>query len=204
MDEGLSQSRFAGNSPTDHGAPECRRCGTRQSEGSAMSDMDILRREFPDFDPATLPAIPEGFTCTAWHNDTCPTWAEGQSADEPKAGDMMLAIDYADPTLREFPNCDRFSISLYSDNGIAYPFVASSDWRNIETAIQFVKHVRELGLGFHADTRGRDYVGPGDFGRFFTDEQADQYDENVGDMAEITDPHEAAIAIWKAMGLVND
>jgi hypothetical protein len=150
-----------------------------------MTD-DLLKREFPDFDQATLPTIPEGFTCSAWHHDTCPTWAERQSADEPKAGDMMLAVDYADPTLREFPNCDRFSVSLYHGNGIAYPFVSADDFGDIETAIAFVRHVRELGLSFHPDTRGRDYVGPGDFGRVFPG-----------------DAQEATVQIWTALGLVT-
>lgn len=51
--------------------------------------------EFPDFDPATMPAIPAGFEDESWHNDVCPNFhaaAEG----------LTVWIDYADPALSEF------------------------------------------------------------------------------------------------------
>jgi hypothetical protein len=162
---------------------------------------DLLKREFPDFDPATLPPIPKGFTCSAWHNDACPIWLEGEPTDALRAGMMQLGIDYADPALREIAETRRFSVSLYHGNGIAYPFVSADDFGDIETAIAFVRHVRELGLSFHPDTRGRDYVGPGDFGRVFTDEQADELDATVRDFPG--DAQEATVQIWTALGLVT-
>lgn len=162
-----------------------------------MTD-DLLTREFPDFDQATLPTIPDGFRCAAWHHDALPCWLE--MPDRPCR--IQLAIDYPDASDRECSGAKRFHIDLIAEDGTPWPYHDTDDWSEMETVIAFVRHVRDLGLGFHVDTRGRDYVGPGDFGRVFTDEQADQYDATIADMADITDPYEAAFRVWRAMGLM--
>jgi hypothetical protein len=162
---------------------------------------DLLKREFPDFDPATLPPIPKGFTCSAWHNDACPIWLEGEPTDALRAGMMQLGIDYADPALREIAETRRFFLNVLDLNGNVFFVTSSDDFGDIEIAISFVRHVRDLGLGFHPDTRGRDYIGPGDFGRYFTDEQADEYDATMRDFPG--DAYEASVQIWTALGLVT-
>lgn len=162
---------------------------------------DLLKREFPDFDPATLPTIPPGFSCSAWHNDTCPTWMEGEPTDELKPGMMQLGVDYADPAKREDAGGKRFFLHVMDANGAPSIVHCSDHFDEIEDAIAFVRIVRDLGLGFHPDTRGRDYIGPGDGGRYFTDEEADQYDATVRNFPG--DAHEAAIAVWQALGLVQ-
>jgi len=58
--------------------------------------------EFPDFDPATMPAIPAGWTDTSWHNDACPAFNTGKG--------MVVFIDFADPALKEFEDTKRFTI----------------------------------------------------------------------------------------------
>lgn len=58
--------------------------------------------EFPDFPADTMPAIPEGWADVSWHNDTCPSF-------ETRNG-LTVFVDYADASLREFPEAPRFSI----------------------------------------------------------------------------------------------
>jgi hypothetical protein len=41
------------------------------------------REEFPDFDPAAMPAIPQHWGDTSWHNDACPSFDAGNG---PAAG----------------------------------------------------------------------------------------------------------------------
>jgi hypothetical protein len=163
----------------------------------------MIAREFPDFDLGTLPIIPDGFVCTAWHNDTCPTWHEGESLHEPKPGELMLAIDYADKTLREFPESshDRFSLHIYADNSPTF-LVQSDDWAEIETAVTFARYVRLLGLGFHPDTRGDDYIN-GDGSRTFSDDEATAFDATVEAMFGLGDCYQFSLDIWRALGLIT-
>jgi hypothetical protein len=160
-----------------------------------------VAHEFPLFDLSTLPPIPDGFESTAWHSETCPTWHEGSSDASPKQGDLMLAIDYPVDDDRECPGGDRFNLAMYDgqDNPI---FVASSnDWAVVENAIMFARYVRHLGLGFHVDTRGNDYVN-GDGSRTYTDAEAEEYDRVVYEVHGIADPYELAFTIWRTLGLI--
>jgi hypothetical protein len=162
----------------------------------------MLAREFPDFDVATLPPLPDGFTCTAWHNESCPTWHEGDSSHEPKAGDLMLAIDYADNARREMPGGQRFNLHMYGgDLSPEYVF-GSDDWAAIETAVQFARYVRTLGLGFHPDTRGEGYVNA-DGARTFSDDEAVAYDDTVEAMFGLCDCYQISLDIWRALGLIT-
>lgn len=65
--------------------------------------MKGLREEFPDFDPATLPAIPEGWIDASWHNDTCPCF-------EVITDKVYVFIDYEKVEDREHGYSDRFSV----------------------------------------------------------------------------------------------
>lgn len=54
------------------------------------------RTEFPDFQEADMPAIPEGFTDRSWKNDASPHF-------EHDGLGLSLFLDYADGALSEFP-----------------------------------------------------------------------------------------------------
>jgi hypothetical protein len=62
--------------------------------------------------------------------------------------------------------------------------------------------VRLLGLGFHPDTRCRNYVND-DGSPTFTYEQAKKYDAVVTAAFEVCDPYETAIEVWEEMGLTD-
>ncbi len=162
-----------------------------------------VAREFPDFDLATLPHIPDGFESTAWHNESCPTWHEGDSTSSPKQGDLMLAIDYADDARRECPGGERFNLHMYDGAGSPEYIFGSDDWAAIETAVAYVRYVRHLGLGFHVDTRGPDYVMDHDGARVFSDDEAAEYDRVVYEAHGIADPFELAFTVWRIMGLTS-
>ena len=165
------------------------------------SDADIIAREFPDFDLSTLPQIPDGFVSTAWHNESCPTWHEGDNLASPKQGDLMLAIDYADEALRECPGGEQFNLHMYDGAGSPEFLVGSNDWVVIEDAVDFARYVRLLGLGFHPDTRGADYVNR-DGSQTFTDAEAERYENIIGGTALNVDPYEFGMKIWTLMGLL--
>ncbi len=59
-----------------------------------------LAVEHPNFDLATLPAIPEGWTDTSWRNDACPSF------DTPSG--VRVYVDYADPKQRDNEGLARF------------------------------------------------------------------------------------------------
>jgi len=90
------------------------------------------RTEFPDFDPATMPAIPAEWRDASWHNDTCPSFMIGQE-DRPT---LQIFVDYLKPEDREFRDRPRFSIlgerAIDADGGS----LASDDWSEI---LAFVK-----------------------------------------------------------------
>jgi len=166
-----------------------------------MSDnLDILHREFPDFDMATLPSIPETFTCYAWHQDSCPVWYDGNPA-EPKAGLLMLAIDFDDPELREYPESERFTLHLsLRDGQYPSPLMFTNKWEDIKAALKAIAYIRQLGLAFHPDTRGADYLDQG-HRPTFTPEQAADYDATITALcATPADQYEFGLAVWRSMG----
>jgi len=67
--------------------------------------MADYREQFPDFDPATMPAIPAGWVDQSWRNDACPCFAVGA---------VLVWVDYADPAERENGGV-RFTISNNPD-----------------------------------------------------------------------------------------
>ena len=67
-----------------------------------MTDrFELLRREHPEFDVATLPPIPDDWQDTTWRNDTCPSFKASNG--------VIVFVDYADRDQREIPECERFS-----------------------------------------------------------------------------------------------
>ena len=100
-----------------------------------MTTAELLAREFPDFDLATLPAIPDGFLCCAWHNDSCPVWYDADP-DALKAGTRMLTIDFADPDMREWPECPRFTLHRVAvDDTSPEPVFSTDVWDDMLKAL---------------------------------------------------------------------
>lgn len=64
-----------------------------------------LAKNFPDYDPATLPAIPAHWADRSWRNDQCPSWA---------CGHMNIWIDWASPSERTEPTQPRYCVE-YGD-----------------------------------------------------------------------------------------
>lgn len=88
--------------------------------------------EFPDFDPATLPAIPEGFADSSWGNDACPSFTN-------EAAGLRIWVDFVDPSQRELPESKRFGIMGTNSE---VDLITSDDWRDIETAVEIL-HLQE-------------------------------------------------------------
>lgn len=80
--------------------------------------------EFPDFDPATLPAIPPHWRDQSWHNDACPSFNAGNG--------LVVFTDFADPALREFPDGSRFTVhsdpELTNGNDV---LLESDNWADV-------------------------------------------------------------------------
>lgn len=92
--------------------------------------MPTFRTEFPDFDPATLPAIPDGFTDISWHNEACPCFTSGY---------LNIWTDYADPAQREWEGTKRFSVVACDETGAGeddFPILATDDWAEVVAFLQ--------------------------------------------------------------------
>lgn len=93
---------------------------------------DQLVAAFPDFDIATLPAIPADWTDSSWRNDTCPSFCaiDHQGSDW---WNLAVYIDYADPAAREIGQTERFTV-LFSHHLIdASPVdvLSTDDWNAV-------------------------------------------------------------------------
>lgn len=92
----------------------------------------LIAREFPDFDCSTLPAdIPEFMIAQPWHNEACPSWRT-------EDGRLELWIDYADVSLREFPDSEgRFFVQTRfegADDRFT-PLYHGDDWEAAKAAL---------------------------------------------------------------------
>lgn len=81
--------------------------------------------EFPDYPAADLPPMPEGFSDSSWHNDTCPSITNGS---------LIVFIDYLDPAERELP-CLRFSVQKIEGDCSPVEVKATDSWAEIEAFI---------------------------------------------------------------------
>lgn len=91
--------------------------------------MADYRKEFPDFPEADMPAIPEGFADSSWHNDSSPSFTS-------EALGLRIWIDFADPEQRDIREGCRFGLEP-SDNldEITDP-IATDDWAVILAAVE--------------------------------------------------------------------
>jgi hypothetical protein len=88
----------------------------------------LFMREFPSFDPTSLPDIPEGFEDISWHNDACPSFLNK------KAG-LRLFVDYPDYP-RETANGFRFTLCHADEDGdCGAGIVQTEDWADVTAAI---------------------------------------------------------------------
>lgn len=72
------------------------------------------REQFPDFDPATMPAIPATWADRSWRNDNCPSF---------QSGEWTIWVDYAEPAQREHGG-PRYHVEC----GLGYVREATDDW----------------------------------------------------------------------------
>lgn len=84
-----------------------------------------FREEFPDYPAGEMPAAPEGFDDTSWHNDACPSFTSD-------ALGLTIFVDYPTPEDREFPDTRRFSVSS-QDHGVetSGPCFDTDDWQEV-------------------------------------------------------------------------
>jgi hypothetical protein len=81
------------------------------------------REEFPDYDPASMPAIPAGWTDISWRNDACPSF---------DAGNMRVVyVDYASPDRREWSEARRFSVTEETPHMRIRTVLESDDWQEV-------------------------------------------------------------------------
>ncbi|WP_175619482.1 hypothetical protein [Bradyrhizobium sp. 2S1] len=76
-----------------------------------------------------MPAIPQGFTDSSWHNDSCPNFTSEELG-------LRIWVDYADKAQREHPDASRFVLEP-SDNedNITDP-ICTDDWAVIIEAVE--------------------------------------------------------------------
>lgn len=88
--------------------------------------------EFPDFPPADMPKMPEGFEDESHHNDLCPSFSNGTLK-------LMICVDYKDETLREFADASRFTVHQLDDEGMLAGddvILETNDWAEIEALVE--------------------------------------------------------------------
>lgn len=118
--------------------------------------ISAYRTEFPDFDAATLPELPEGFADTSWANEACPCFTD-------EATGLVLYVDYAEAEKREFPEAPRFGL-----NGMVYdrangwqltneaPLCVTDSWEEMLAEIEKAKgEGRELPEALRAEIKDR-------------------------------------------------
>jgi hypothetical protein len=84
------------------------------------------RTEFPDFVLDVV--IPDGFEDNSWHNDVCPRFEK----QLPDGNYLVIWVDFANPSEREYLNCHRFAVDLHdSDFTCLETLITSDDWHEI-------------------------------------------------------------------------
>lgn len=83
--------------------------------------------EFPDYPAADMPAIPEGFADSSWHNNAAPSF-------ENKGLGLSIWIDFKDVALREFEDGKRFIVHPLDAEGCFTqddPILETDDWAEV-------------------------------------------------------------------------
>jgi hypothetical protein len=85
--------------------------------------------EFPDFPPADLPAIPQGFEDNSWHNDSCPNFISAELG-------LRIWIDFADSKQRDIMEGSRFTLEPSDNEDNITDAICSDEWPVILEAIE--------------------------------------------------------------------
>jgi hypothetical protein len=92
--------------------------------------MADYRKEFPDFPAIGMPAIPEGFADSSWHNDSCPSLIS-------EALGLRIWIDYVQVELREHADDGyRFVLMPENNDDDITEHVCTDDWAAILEAVE--------------------------------------------------------------------
>jgi hypothetical protein len=95
----------------------------------AFAKLEAIRFEFPDFDLATLPAIPADWTDESWHNDECPKFASPSG--------FVVFIDAEDPDDRAYDGDSRFGVCRRdAESGDLEHLLDSSDWAEVLAIVE--------------------------------------------------------------------
>jgi hypothetical protein len=90
-----------------------------------------LLSEFPQFAGESLPTMPLGFEDSSWHNDTCPSFSR-YLGDACGSVFLIIFIEHSDPSQREFPETQRFSLMLMDcGTGDRVHVVDSNNWDDV-------------------------------------------------------------------------
>lgn len=89
-------------------------------------NLDRLRREFPDYDIATLPTLPEGYVDASSYIDAAPSFENEERG-------LKVYVGYAEYADRESGRSQRFCVSRYDEEAGDYEDVALStnDWAEV-------------------------------------------------------------------------
>jgi hypothetical protein len=104
----------------------CAKVEWLENMGSAMPE---FHPEFSDYPLADLPAMPEGFSDSSWHNDVCPSYRSETLG-------LQIFMDYVDKSLSESAMGTRFSIHRDMPDGSSDVVFQSDDWADI---VEFVE-----------------------------------------------------------------
>jgi hypothetical protein len=87
---------------------------------------ELMAKEFPEYDQATLPDIPDSWVDTSWHNDTCPSFFNEDAK-------LTIHIDFAKPIEREFPGSEgRFIVMVSTaENDGPNDLLQTNDWQAV-------------------------------------------------------------------------
>lgn len=93
---------------------------------ACLMNLERLRREFPDYDIATLPTLPEGYVDTSSYIDAAPSFENAERG-------LKVFVDYANYADRESGRSQRFCVSRYDEEAGDYEDVALStnDWAEV-------------------------------------------------------------------------
>lgn len=84
---------------------------------------DLITREFPDFNVATLPPIPAHWLESSWRNDTCPSFMVGEL--------YVVFIDYPNRADREWAESCRYTLHSIDAGGGHDVLVHSDNWDDV-------------------------------------------------------------------------
>lgn len=94
------------------------------------------RTEFPQFDPADMPPIPDHWEDCSWRNETCPHFIAARVNPHDEAGCLSIWIDPADESEREFQGDEsdgaRFHVYTCEASGAVGDIIlGTNDWGRV-------------------------------------------------------------------------